>query len=151
MEDALRCCLTVQDVLFLARPGKKVKAKANALRTALRKKRMIDKETNAEQWPPSQTQRKMNAWQDYICHKIDVSKEFDAEFKFPKILLLGHWVQQIPWYGTLPQYSAERHEQALETNLKVGWNTSNHNLNYLPQVINCQHRILCFEIRQLNL
>jgi hypothetical protein len=36
-------------------------------------------------------------------------------------------------------------------NLKDGWNASNHNLNYLPQVITFQRRIFCFEIRKLNL
>jgi hypothetical protein len=36
-------------------------------------------------------------------------------------------------------------------NLKDGWNASNHNVNYLPQVITFQRRILCFEIRELNL
>jgi len=51
----------------------------------------------------------------------------------------------------LQQYSAKRHEQAHKTNLKDGWNASNHNLNYLPQVITFQHRILCFEIGELNL
>jgi hypothetical protein len=51
----------------------------------------------------------------------------------------------------LQQYSAERHQQAHQTNLKDGWNASNHNLNYLPEVITFQRRILCFEIRELNL
>jgi hypothetical protein len=51
----------------------------------------------------------------------------------------------------LQQYSAERHEQAHKTNLKDGLNASNHNLNYLPQIITFQRRILCFEIRELNL
>jgi hypothetical protein len=32
-----------------------------------------------------------------------------------------------------------------------GWNASNHNLNYLPQVITCQRHILCFEVKELNL
>jgi hypothetical protein len=50
----------------------------------------------------------------------------------------------------LQQYSAARHEQAHNTNLKDGWNASNHNLNYLPQVMTIQRRILCFEIRELN-
>jgi hypothetical protein len=36
-------------------------------------------------------------------------------------------------------------------NLKDSWNASNHNLNYLPQVITFQRCILCFEIRELNL
>jgi len=36
-------------------------------------------------------------------------------------------------------------------NLKDSWNASNHNLNYLPQVITFQGRILCFEMRELNL
>ena len=49
------------------------------------------------------------------------------------------------------QYSDERHEQAHKTNLKDSWNASNHNLHYLPQVITFQRRILCFEIRELNL
>jgi len=51
----------------------------------------------------------------------------------------------------LQQYSAKIHEQAHKTNLKDGWNSSNHNLNNLPQVITYQRRILCFEIRELNL
>jgi hypothetical protein len=93
----------------------------------------------------------MNAWRDYISHKIDVSKELDADFNFPKIHLMFHWVEQIRRYGTLQQYSAEKPEQAHKTNLKDGWNASNHNLNYLPKVITFQHRILCFEVRELNL
>jgi hypothetical protein len=51
----------------------------------------------------------------------------------------------------LQQYSAERHEYAHNTNLKDSWNASNHNLNYLPQVITFQRGILWFEIRELNL
>jgi hypothetical protein len=65
--------------------------------------------------------------------------------------LMSHRVEQNRRYGALQQYSAERHEQAHKTNLKDGWNTSNHNLNYLPQVITFQRHILCFQIRELNL
>jgi len=54
-------------------------------------------------------------------------------------------------YGALQQYSAERHEQAHKTNLKDGLNHSNHNLNYLPQVLTFQRRILCLETRELDL
>jgi hypothetical protein len=36
-------------------------------------------------------------------------------------------------------------------NLKDGWNTSNHILNYQPPVITFERRILCFAIRELNL
>jgi len=64
---------------------------------------------------------------------------------------MSHWAEQIRRYGALQQYSAERHEEAHETNLKDGWNTSNHNLNYLPQVITFHRRILCFEMREHNL
>jgi hypothetical protein len=92
----------------------------------------------------------MNALRDYIRHEIDVSKELDADFNFLKIHSMSHWVVQIRRHGALQQYSAERHEQAHTTNLKDGWNTSNHKLNYLPQVITFQRRILCFEIRELN-
>jgi len=93
----------------------------------------------------------MNAWRDYISHKIDVSKELDADFNFPKMHLMSHSAEQVRRYGALQQYSAERHEQAHKTNLKDGWNASNHNLNYLPQVITFQRCILWFEIRELNL
>jgi len=51
----------------------------------------------------------------------------------------------------LQPYSAEWHEEEHKTNLKDRWNTSFHNLNYLPQVITFQRSILCFEIRDLNL
>jgi len=64
---------------------------------------------------------------------------------------MSHWAEQVRRYGALQQYSAGRHEQAHKTNLKDDWNASNHNLNYLPQVITFQRRILCFEIRDLNL
>jgi hypothetical protein len=64
---------------------------------------------------------------------------------------MSHWVEQIRRYGALQQYSAERHEHAHKTNLKDRWNASNHNLNYLPQVISFQRCILCFEIRGHNL
>ena len=64
---------------------------------------------------------------------------------------MSHWAEQVRRYGALQQYSAERHEQAHKTNLKDGWNASNHNLNYLPQVLTFQRHILCFEIREVNL
>jgi hypothetical protein len=115
------------------------------------KKRKVDEETNADTWTPSKKGRKMNASQGDISHEIDVSKALDADFNFPKIQLMSQWVEQIRRYGALQQYSAERHEQAHKTNLKDCRNASNHNLNYLPQVITFQRRILCFEIRELNL
>ena len=65
--------------------------------------------------------------------------------------MISHWIEQIRRYGALQQHSAERHGQAHKTNLKDGWNTSNHNLNYLPQVITFQCRILSCEVREFNL
>jgi len=115
------------------------------------KKQKVDEETNAETWTPSKKRHKMNAWRDYISHEIDISKELDADFNFPKIHLMSHWAEQVRRYGALQLYSAEKHEQAHKTNLKNSWNASNHNLNYLPQVITFQRRILCFEIGELNL
>jgi len=151
MEDALHRFHTFKHGFLLGRAGKQAKAKANALRTELVEKRKVDEKTNAETWMPSKKRREMNAWRDYISHEIDISKELDADFNILKIHLMSHWAEQIRRYGALQQYSAERHEQAHKTNLKDGWNTSNHNLHYLPQVITFQRRILCFEIRELNL
>jgi hypothetical protein len=64
MEDALHSFHTFTDSLLLGRAAKKAKAKANALRTELVKKRKVDKETNAETWTPSKKWRKMNASRD---------------------------------------------------------------------------------------
>jgi len=64
---------------------------------------------------------------------------------------MSHWDEQIRRYGVLQQYFTRRHEQAHKTNLKDIWNASNQNLNYLPQVITLQHRILCFKFTGLNL
>ena len=150
MEDVLRRFHTIKDVFLLRRAGKKAKGKANALSRELVNKRTVDEETNAEPWTLSKMRREMIAWRDSISHRIDVSKELDADFNFPKIHLMSHWVEQIRRYRALQQYSAKRHEQALKTNLKDSWNASNHNLNYLLQVITWQRPILFIAIRELN-
>jgi len=93
---------------------------------------------------PSKKWREMNSWLDYSSHEIDVSKDLDANFNFPKIHLMSHAVDQIRRYRALQLYSAERQEQAHRPNLMDGWNTSNLNVNYLPQGITFQGRILCF-------
>jgi hypothetical protein len=93
----------------------------------------------------------MNAWRDYISHEIDVSKEVDVDFNFPKFHLMSDWVEHICRYGALQQYSAKRHEQAHKTNLTDSWNSSNHNLIYLQQVITFQCRIVLFKTRELKL
>jgi hypothetical protein len=98
MEDALNSFDTFKDVFLLGRASKIVKAKANALRMQLVKNRKLDKETHAETWTPSMKRREMNAWRDYISHEIDVYKELDAYFDFPKIHLMSHWVKQIRRY-----------------------------------------------------
>jgi hypothetical protein len=118
MEDALHSIHTLKDVFLLGRAGKKAKAKANALRTELMKKRKVDEETHAETWTPYMKRREMHAWPDYICHQIDISKKFDPHFKFLKINLMSHWAEQVHQYGVLQHYSAERYEQAHKTNLK---------------------------------
>jgi len=127
-----------------------VKAKATALSTELVKKRKVDEETNADTWTPCKKQREMNTWRDYISQEIDVYKELDADFNFPTIHLMSQWVEQICQYGALQLYPAQRHEQAHQTNLKDGWNASNHNLNYLPQVITFERRILSIEMIEVN-
>jgi hypothetical protein len=43
-----------------------------------------------------------------------------------------------------------RQEQAHKTSLQDGWNTSDHNLNYLREVITFPCRILCCNVRELN-
>jgi len=120
MEDALCRFHTFKDVFLLGRAGKKAKAKANALRTELVKNRKVDEETNAQTGTLSKERREMNAWRDYISHEIDVSKELDADFNFPKIHLISHWVERIRRYGAFQQYSAEKHEPAHKMNLKDG-------------------------------
>ena len=95
MEDALHHFDTFKDVFLLRRASKKAKAKANALRTELVKKRKVDEETYAETWMPSKKWRKMNAWRDHTSHKINDSKELDANFHVPKIHLMSHWVEHI--------------------------------------------------------
>jgi len=115
------------------------------------KKRKVNEETYDQTWMLSKKPRELKLWRDYINHKIDVAKELDADFNFRKIHLMSHWVELIRWHRALQQNSSDRHEQAHETNLKDGWNASNHNLNYLPQVVTCQHRILCFKVWEHNL
>jgi len=95
IDDVLHRFHTFKDVFSLGRAGKKAQAKANALRTELMKKRKVDEKTNAETWTPSKKRCEMNAWRDCISHKIDVSKELDADFNFSNIHLMSHWIEQI--------------------------------------------------------
>jgi len=73
MEDGLRRFHPFNDVFLLRGAGKVVKVKANTLRTELVKKRMVDGESNDETWMPSKKLCEINAWRDYVSHKIDVS------------------------------------------------------------------------------
>jgi len=93
MEEGLNCFRTFKDVFLLVQAGKNEKAKANALRTEHVKKQEVDEESNAEPWKPSKKRREMNSWRDYISHEIDISKELDADFNFPKIHLMSHWAE----------------------------------------------------------
>jgi hypothetical protein len=99
---------------------------------------------------PFKLRREMDAWQDFISHEIDVSNELDVDFNLGKIHLMAYWVERISRYAALQQYSAERLKQAHKSSLNDGWNASNHNVNYVPQVITLQCRILCFKIIELN-
>jgi len=109
MEDALCRFHTSTDGSVPGWPRRKMNTKANFLRTELVNKRHIEKESNTETWTPSEMRHEMNSWCDYISHQIDVSMELDANFNFPKIHLMSHWVEQIPQYRALQLYSAERH------------------------------------------
>jgi hypothetical protein len=95
MEDTLHRFQTFKVVFLVRRAGKKLKGKANALRTELVKKRKVDAETNAETWMASKKRHEMNASRDYISHKIYHSKELDADFNFPKIHLMSHWAEHV--------------------------------------------------------
>jgi hypothetical protein len=98
MQDALRHFHTFRDVFLLGRAGKKAMAKTNPLRTELMKKGKVDEERNANCWTPSKKRHDMNTRQNYISHKIDISKELDAYFNFPKIHLMYLWAEQIRQY-----------------------------------------------------
>jgi len=53
LEDALRPFHTFKDVFLPGQASKMAKAKANALRTELLKKRKVDEEIHAETWTQS--------------------------------------------------------------------------------------------------
>jgi len=74
MEDALHRFDTYKDSFLLGRAGKNAKAKPNALRTELVRKRKFDQETIPETGIGSKKRREMNAWRDYISHMINTSK-----------------------------------------------------------------------------
>jgi len=98
LEDPLCRFPTFKDDFLLGQAGKRVNDKVNALRIELVKKRKVDKETNADSWRPYKKRREMNAWRDYISHKLKIYKELDADFNFPKIHLMSHWAEIIHRY-----------------------------------------------------
>jgi len=94
--------------------------------------------------------RELNAWRDNTRHDMDVFKKSDSDYNCPKIHLKSHWVDLNHRYRALQPYSAKRHELEHKMNHKNGWDASNHDLNYLAQLLMFQHRILCVGSRELN-
>jgi hypothetical protein len=43
----------------------------------------------------SKKQREMNTVWDYISHEIDISKELDTDFNFPKNHIISQWAKLI--------------------------------------------------------
>jgi hypothetical protein len=103
MEDAFRCNLTYTDAFSLGRAGKLAKAKYNAVRMELVKKRRVDKKTHAEIWTPSTKLYKMSAWWYAMSNNIDVPKRLDADVNSPKIHMMADRVYQICRCGALRQ------------------------------------------------
>jgi len=95
MENSFCRFQTFKDGSSVWRDGDTEKGEANALRTELVKKQTVCKGTNSAPWTLSKEQRKMNAWQQYIIHRIVVSKQLHSDFNFPTIPLMSHWVEQI--------------------------------------------------------
>ena len=62
MDDALRCFHTFKDLFLLWQAREEVKAKGNALRTELVKKRKVEEDTNGETWMPWRQRRETNDW-----------------------------------------------------------------------------------------
>jgi hypothetical protein len=92
----------------------------------------------------------MTPWPDDISHNTDVSEQLDGDFNHVKVHLISHRVKHIRQNVALQHYSAESHEEAHNTNLKDSWNTSNDILNYLPEAIMSQGRILCFVVSSVS-
>jgi hypothetical protein len=90
MKHSMRCIHTCKDDFLYAQASKKANAKTNALAMELVKKQKGNDETQDGTWTPSKKWCEMNAWRNYISHMIGVSKEFDADFTFPKIHLMHH-------------------------------------------------------------
>lgn len=143
VEDLLNRFHTIKDVFVLGQMGKMAKAKANAHRMELGKKRKLDNKRHSATSTPSKKQRETNAWWDYISHRIHDSKELYDDFHVPMIHLMFHSVEQTRRYGSLQQHAAQRHAQAHQMNLKDGLDTSNRNTHRLPQRISFQHDIHC--------
>jgi hypothetical protein len=55
----------------------------------------VDEETNDETQMPSKKQREMNTMRDYVSHEIDIPKELDTDFNFPKNHIISQWAEQI--------------------------------------------------------
>jgi hypothetical protein len=114
-------------------------------------KHMVDEETDHKTWMPSKMGSKMNAWGSYISHKIEVSKELDANFNIPKIHFMTQWVERIHSSRPLEQSPTDSHKHAHILNLRDCWNAHSHHLSYMPPSITLQRSILCFKIREANL
>ena len=80
--------------------------------------------------------------------KSDIFEE-GSHWNFPKMHMLSHYVEQIPRYGQLIQYSTEVSE-AYHKPLKDAYRRSNH-VNPIPQILNTYERDHAFMMREANM
>ena len=84
MEHTVHHVQSFNDVFLLGQAGYKGMDKANALWTELVNKEKVDEKTHVETWTPSKKWHELNALQDYIRYMINISKELNADFNFPR-------------------------------------------------------------------
>ena len=75
--------------------------------------------------------------------------EESTDFKFPKVYLMMHWVDQISHYGCLLQYSTEICETSYQP-LKGAYRQSNH-IDSIPQIIQGYTWAHSFRVRELDM
>jgi len=86
---------TIKDGFLHGQAGIWSKARGNPLRSELVMTRKVDEQTIACFWTMSMKPLEMNTWLEYLSQVINMSKELDADFNFPKIRWRKHWAEQI--------------------------------------------------------
>ncbi|KAF8473800.1 hypothetical protein BDZ91DRAFT_845281 [Kalaharituber pfeilii] len=147
MEKYLRKFHEHKDVFLACRAGKEARNEAGKAKQQLASDHRLAEASERHTVAQRERLRKEHQLERQLLVEDLLGEE--ADFNFPKIHMLSHYADQIPRYGSLPQYSTEICETYHKL-MKDAYNRSNR-VDAMSQIVQIYTRDHGFAMRDKNL